>query len=211
MITCPNCGKENADESVHCGFCGHQLQEGGKKTMFGMAALDGDAIKAAAEAAKKAAANASQGAMDDGGAFAKTEMMPSVGGDAPGAPEPKKEDPFADEFAALEAQYGNDPSLDTPAASSSLPGLDTPPGESFSSAPGVATTGPASPNMNASQPIQSAQQIPSQANNPMVKPPGTAMEKKKNNTMVFVAIGIVVLLLLGCAAAGVAAVLFGNM
>ena len=43
MIVCPNCGKQNADESVHCGFCGHQLQEGGKKTMFGMAALDPEA------------------------------------------------------------------------------------------------------------------------------------------------------------------------
>lgn len=180
--------------------------------MFGMAALDGDAIKAAAEAAKKAAATAAQEAGGDDGAFAKTEMMPSVGGEAPAvAEEPKKEDPFADEFAALEAQYGNDPSLDTPAAASSLPGLDTPPGESFSHTPGVATTGPSAPNPGAPTPIQGAQQIPSQANNPMVQPPATSMEKKKNNTLIFVLIGVGILMFLGCAGAGVAFALFGNM
>jgi len=124
MIVCPNCGKENADESVHCGFCGHQLQEGGKKTMFGMAALDASDIKAAAEQAKAAGAAAAAaggapklnlptpGDLGGGGGVgagddvnAKTEMMESVPNE-PAKPEP---DPFADDFAALEQQFGGDP------------------------------------------------------------------------------------------------------
>lgn len=123
MIVCPNCSKENADDSAHCGFCGNQLTEGGKKTMFGMAALSADQIRAAAEAAKQKAASEAPslnlpkpgqssasnlpqpGSLPDTDAFAKTEMMPSVSSMAQADAKP---DPFADEFAALESQYGND-------------------------------------------------------------------------------------------------------
>jgi hypothetical protein len=131
MITCPNCGKQNADEAVHCGFCGHQLQEGGKKTMFGMAALDPEALKRAAEEAKlkkeqEAAASLEKPAPlpkldlpklggaslnlpkpnSDPDPFGATEMMSAV---SPAAKPPTNEpDPFADAFAELEANYGKD-------------------------------------------------------------------------------------------------------
>lgn len=123
MIVCPNCNKENADASAHCGFCGQQLSEGGKKTMFGMAALSADQIRAAADAAKQKAAEQapslnlpkpgqgsglptpSQLNQQDDAAFAKTEMMPSV---STTAATDAKPDPFAADFAALEAQFGQD-------------------------------------------------------------------------------------------------------
>jgi hypothetical protein len=55
MINCPNCDKQIADDSAHCGYCGHQLEEKNKKkTMFGMAALGGDELKKAVEEAKEA-------------------------------------------------------------------------------------------------------------------------------------------------------------
>ncbi|MFP4600276.1 MAG: hypothetical protein ACOC9W_01770 [Persicimonas sp.] len=55
MINCPSCAKEIADDSAHCGYCGHQIeQKEKKKTMFGMAALGGEDLKKAVEDAKKA-------------------------------------------------------------------------------------------------------------------------------------------------------------
>lgn len=93
MIVCPNCQKENADESLHCGFCGQQLKEdaGGKKTMFGLNALSSVDIQKAAEAAKAAAAQAAANVPapslpvlpsltpeKESAAFARTEMMPSI-------------------------------------------------------------------------------------------------------------------------------------
>ena len=70
-----------ADDATHCGICGHQLQEGGKKTLFGMAALNAGDFQAAAKAAADAraaveAAQAAEAEAED--AFAKTEAMPSV-------------------------------------------------------------------------------------------------------------------------------------
>lgn len=58
MIQCPNCKEQIADDSAHCGFCGHQLKGGASKTMFGMAPVSADdieGVKAATEAAKAAA------------------------------------------------------------------------------------------------------------------------------------------------------------
>ena len=80
MITCSNCGKENADDSAHCGFCGYQLQEGAKKTMFGMNALDADAIAKATAQAKAAAKQNSttpDASLPDP-SVAKTEVLPHV-------------------------------------------------------------------------------------------------------------------------------------
>lgn len=238
MITCPNCDKENADESVHCGFCGHQLQEGGKKTMFGMAALDADAIKAAATAAKEAASAAAADRQSD--PFAKTEMMPSIVGDpsedthpgggsplagppsasapspsfpssGPAAPAPAPApDPFADDFAALEQQFGNDPALDVaPPQGGSLPGLGMPPGQT-SDAPGAALSGSAAPNLSSGQPFGGAQQMPSEANNPMMQAPSTAVEKKSNSTMIIALVVGGAFLFFGCIGIGVAAFLMGQ-
>ena len=181
MIVCPNCGGENADESVHCGHCGHQLTEGGKKTMFGMAALDMNQIRAAADAARQQSAAPSGplnlpkpggGALGDGpsglnlprpgglpqpqasasaDAFAKTEMMPSVSATAatdvkPAAPAP---DPFADEFAALEAQYGADPDLQVPSVD------PTPTPQDFATAQAPAAQSAPSPSFSAPAPAPS--------------------------------------------------------
>ncbi len=230
MITCPNCGKENADESVHCGFCGHQLQEGGKKTMFGMAALDSDAIKAAAEAAKQAAQAAST---DQSDPFAKTEMMPSISGEpdalgsAPSpnfgsAPSPSfpssspseepaatpAPDPFADDFAALEERFGNDPSLDVPASpepAGSLPGLGTPPGQTPSSAPNAGF-----PDASNAGPVGGAQQDPGMVNNPMVQAPNTSVEKKSNKGLIIALVLGGVFLFFVCAGGGIVAVLMNQ-
>jgi len=55
MIVCPDCGKNIADDSAHCGFCGAEIESGGgKKTMIGFAAVTGDVMKQAAEEARKA-------------------------------------------------------------------------------------------------------------------------------------------------------------
>lgn len=198
MITCPNCGKENADESVHCGFCGHQLQEGGKKTMFGMAALNADELKRAAEAAKAAsgapAAAPPAGGPPAGDPFAKTEMLDSV--PAP-ADAPPAKDPFADEFAALEAQYGDDASLDiSPFGEPSTPISDEP-----SFAPPAA--GPPASAPPAAGPPAAAPNAapPTGAPGPMVSANNGAVEKKKNNTMLFVGLGVAALGGLGCIAA----------
>ena len=55
MIICPNCEGENADNAIHCGFCGARLDEGSgnKQTMLGMAGINVDQIRAAAEEARR--------------------------------------------------------------------------------------------------------------------------------------------------------------
>lgn len=116
MITCPNCGAQNADDAIHCGQCGHKIaEEGGRKTMFGMAALNVGDIQKAAEQAQQAR-QAAEGAAAEEVELAKTEVMQSVTdadlGPMPGpsaaAPAEPAPDPFADDFAQLEAQYGNE-------------------------------------------------------------------------------------------------------
>lgn len=53
MINCPSCGKEIADDSAHCGYCGSELEMGsGKKTIVGFAAITPQMMQEAAEAAK---------------------------------------------------------------------------------------------------------------------------------------------------------------
>lgn len=224
MIVCPNCSKENADDSAHCGFCGNQLTEGGKKTMFGMAALSADQIRAAAEAAKQKAASEAPslnlpkpgqssgsnlpqpGSLPDTDAFAKTEMMPSVSSTAQADAKP---DPFADEFAALESQYGNDADFGGP--------VD--PSPSFPSTESVTARSPA---VNASpgdehvapQPQQSSPQAfgapnpsgPAQFGNPpaqpqsMQKAPGKAMQTggADNKKKIIIAVVAVAVLFVGC-------------
>ncbi len=69
MINCPNCDKQIADDSAHCGYCGHQIEEKQKKkTMFGMAAISGDELEDAVEKAKQAK---ERGGGDDGGGAPK--------------------------------------------------------------------------------------------------------------------------------------------
>lgn len=225
MIVCPNCSKENADDSAHCGFCGNQLTEGGKKTMFGMAALSADQIRAAAEAAKQKAASEAPslslpkpgqssgsnlplpGSLPDTDAFAKTEMMPSVSSVAQADAKP---DPFADEFAALESQYGNDSDFGGP--------VD--PSPSFSSTESVTAPSPAvSPTPQAHQaspqPQQTSpqsfgapnQQGPSQFGNApspqaMQRAPGKAMQAGgKDNKKIIIAVVVVGVLTIGCVVA----------
>lgn len=232
MIVCPNCSKENADDSAHCGFCGNQLTEGGKKTMFGMAALSADQIRAAADAAKqKAQAETPSlnlpkpgqssgsnlplpGSLPDTDAFAKTEMMPSVSSVAQADAKP---DPFADEFAALESQYGNDTDFGGP--------VD--PSPSFSSTESVSAPSPAvnpTPHVQQAPPLQHQtspqsfgapnQQGPSQFGNApspqsMQKAPGKAMQAGgKDNKKIIIAVVVVGVLMLGCAIASAIAMFF---
>lgn len=77
MITCPNCDKEVADDTVHCGYCGHKIKEEGgqKKTMFGMAALGGDDLKKAVEEAKRAKQDEAESSK--GGGFKLPSPKPS--------------------------------------------------------------------------------------------------------------------------------------
>jgi hypothetical protein len=168
MIVCPNCQKENADESVHCGFCGQQLKEdaGGKKTMFGLNALSSVDIQKAAQEAKAAAAQAAQNVVaskpslpvlpsltpdGENAAFARTEMMPSITPEAAAShaatlePTPVQPvDPFAADFAALEQNFGSDAPVN-PAPSVELPSVDyTPKGFGDAPAPAFPSSIPSS-------------------------------------------------------------------
>lgn len=69
MINCPNCGKQIADDSAHCGYCGAEIKQekAKKKTMFGMAALGGDELKKAVEEAKEAKKTKGDGGGSGGG------------------------------------------------------------------------------------------------------------------------------------------------
>lgn len=226
MIVCPNCDKENADESVHCGFCGHQLQEGGKKTMFGMAALDAADIKAAAAQAKAASAASGGGPKlnlpkpgDLGGgmgagmgddANAKTEMMESVqGGGETAKPAP---DPFADDFAALEQQFGHDPDFQdnapvdpTPAANpmaggAGMGGPAPTPGPGPGPGPGLGAGGAPTPGPGPNAgPGPSAGPGPNAGPGPKPGPgpnagamqkggPGGAVEKKKSKAPIIIGV-----------------------
>jgi len=150
MIICPNCGKELADGTAHCGYCGHEIDGGtGKKTMFGMGGIDSEAIKQAAEEARAARQQeepASPAAGDETGApsldlpapnttagadaaEAKTEALPSVG-DQPAAPPPTIPGP---------ARPGHDtvPDPEPPAAAQGVTG-----GADLETAAGPPPTGP---------------------------------------------------------------------
>jgi len=55
MIVCPGCQNETADDALFCGFCGNKLQQGSKKTLFGVAALDREELKKLAQSSRLAA------------------------------------------------------------------------------------------------------------------------------------------------------------
>lgn len=261
MIVCPNCKNENADDSVHCGFCGHQLQEGsGKKTMFGMAALNADQIQQAADAAKAARAEQATpqapslnlpsapqpqanpaapslnlGSQDDASAFAKTEMMPSISQNseplaAPPAAEPPKKDPFADEFAALEATYGNDPDFSapvdptpsgpqdivdpapTPSMTPQQPasaGFGASPSGAPAAGPANGPQGPTSGNFGSAP--KGGPQGPASmgAGGAMQKAPNQQMTKKKDNKVLIIVGVLAVLGFFGCIGLGVVLKLVG--
>src|SRR5690554_733662 len=65
MIICPKCTKKIADDAAHGGYCGQEIKaKAEKKTMFGMAALDGAVLQKAikeAQAAKDEAQASAQG------------------------------------------------------------------------------------------------------------------------------------------------------
>lgn len=94
MHSCPNCGKEVAEDAAHCGHCGHQLEVGQKKTMLGLGAVDAEALKANIAKAKSAKAKEEQGEAKTSGAdegdaneevpLAKTELMDVVDLPTPG-------------------------------------------------------------------------------------------------------------------------------
>lgn len=149
MITCPNCSKQNADEAVHCGFCGHQLDGGNKplKTMFGMGALDPELLKQAIADAKPQGPPAEEPGPPMPTSIPKLNLpkpgsdlpplgLPKPGGDPFGAteampavtkPNPSvgKADPFMDEFAALEAQFGHEFAPSKPPADEDDPNSPT--------------------------------------------------------------------------------------
>lgn len=88
MIQCPSCGKDIADDSAHCGFCGAKVETGaGKKTMIGFAALTGDALKQAAEEARQAR-EAAEAARSQAPSEEPRLKLPKPGLPKPGAPTP---------------------------------------------------------------------------------------------------------------------------
>lgn len=82
MIQCPECSKDIADDSAHCGFCGAKIETGaGKKTMMGFAALTGDRLKEAAEEARRARLDAEAAA---------SQAAPSAPSTPSAPPDPSK-------------------------------------------------------------------------------------------------------------------------
>jgi hypothetical protein len=233
MITCPNCGGENADHSTHCGHCGQQLSDGGgKKTMIGMAALDASSIAKAAEEAKaaKAAREAATGgglpgppslnlpkpggAAGDDDPYAKTEMMPSVQtaaladapGGAPAGPPPggpASEPPAADPFA--------DDFAALEAQYGDEPPVDPAPvGPPPSSAP---TGGPPGTNNSGTPPMgQLPDPGPPLGGPPpaMAKPMTSDVAVKKNNTPIIIAAVVGVLGFMGCIGAVAIGIFMGG-
>lgn len=61
MITCPNCGKQVADDTVHCGHCGHRIQTDQKKTMLGMAAINPAELQKALAQGRETAQQSAEG------------------------------------------------------------------------------------------------------------------------------------------------------
>lgn len=56
MISCPNCGKTVAEDALHCGHCGHKLEQTtSQKTMMGFALSPEDLQKAIQEAGQQRA------------------------------------------------------------------------------------------------------------------------------------------------------------
>ncbi len=214
MIVCPNCGKQNADESVHCGFCGNQLQEGGKKTMFGMAALDPEELRKAAEAAKSAAPHAQRSNLSDASAtpalppqedaFAKTEALPSVSAfaaadlhTAPGglggvAPEPSfpvepRVDPTPSHLSSLgDGGFGSG-GFGGPEVPSQ-PHLNAPPAEA--------------PQHITPRPQQGFDQFGA-GSNAMSHAPQSQLGPKKDNKMIIIAAVAAVVLLMMCVVVGI--------
>lgn len=96
MITCPKCTKEIADDSAHCGYCGQEIKaKNEKKTMFGMAALDGAMLEKAvqeAQAAKDQAKKAEGGLKlpkPSGGLGSGSTPSPSASGGSAGLKLPR--------------------------------------------------------------------------------------------------------------------------
>jgi hypothetical protein len=239
MITCPNCSKQNADEAAHCGFCGHQLSAGNKplKTMFGMNALDPELLKQALETKAPAAAPPADpepvepgppmptsipklnlpkpgGLPPLGGlrapasdAFGATEAMPAV--TAPNAAVPGAPDPFVDEFAALEAQFGHEFAPSTPPSDEDDSGAPTEMHDT--SALLDEQAGPReTPMFNmgakpAGDPFAPPGNAPGGAprGNLPAPMPGGGQVAKKSNTPIFIAVGVLLfMMLLGCAGLG---------
>ncbi len=152
MIICPECGKEIADDSAHCGYCGAQISSGaGKKTMLGMAPVTADMMaQAAAEA--KAAREAAQDAADtepkslgDLKSEGKLKIPKPSGAPAPASSSgsslpspgklsiPKIGEPTPMEKEPVQAGYGDELS---DAKTSALPSVDEePPGNAGAFAP----------------------------------------------------------------------------
>lgn len=87
MIQCPSCGKDIADDSAHCGYCGSKVETGaGKKTMIGFAAVTAEQMREAAEEARKAREQA-------------TASAPPPQPAAPSPDRPSAPTPFAGESA----------------------------------------------------------------------------------------------------------------
>ncbi len=113
MIQCPNCSKDIADDTAHCGFCGAKIETGsGMKTMMGFAAMTGDTLKQAAEEARKAREAAQQ---------ERSERRPSVLPQRPSA-----NVPAADGKPKLPQLPRPTPSAGTAAASLSIDGQPDP-------------------------------------------------------------------------------------
>lgn len=240
MINCPNCSKEIADNSAHCGFCGHEINaQVEKRTMFGMAALDDDALKKAVEEARESSQEAKSA--DAGGQ--KGLKLPTPGGKTGGGeraaseggislPKPGDEPrPFeeADELAATEmlefSEAERDALINTgaaPAEESSAPpaaeGADTTPQEQ----PFGADLGGGSVEESASQQRESepaagfAQPATGEVPVPGEVPtsPGEdslAAPPKKSNAKLFIIIGVVLLLFGGGCVATIGYFVYTNV
>jgi hypothetical protein len=117
MINCPNCDKEIADDTAHCGYCGHQLEEKEKKkTMFGMAALDGQKLEEAVAKAKQARGDEDDSSDSGGGLKIPKpgqKQRPKSGSKGAGGlkiPKPgQRKKPVAQEPEAQGAPVGDSP------------------------------------------------------------------------------------------------------
>ncbi len=115
MISCPNCGKDIADDSAHCGHCGHKIEVGSKKTIMGFGgAVDASALRAklkAAKAREKGSATPPTGpsSQEDAPDMAPTQMMDTVPGPGQGdvsdietAPTEMMDQPSPSDFDVME-------------------------------------------------------------------------------------------------------------
>lgn len=116
MIQCPDCGKDIADDSAHCGFCGAKIETGGgKKTMIGFAAVTGEALREAAAEARQARldAEAARGPSSDPATKPNPALPARPGRPAPAddgrpkLPQAPRPTPQAGLPAAGPPQFGN--------------------------------------------------------------------------------------------------------